>query len=65
MSAWILPSSHIVENKEKKNPFKGNSSMSAWILESMLVFSNNGSTDWKFVKTLGWPSTYEGRTRLI
>ncbi len=38
--------------------------MNAWILESMLVSSNDRSRDWKFVATLGWASTYEGRTGL-
>jgi hypothetical protein len=38
--------------------------MNARILESMLVSLNDGYRDWKFVRTLGWASTYEGRIEL-
>jgi hypothetical protein len=44
----------------KENLFKND-----WSYKSMLVSSNNGfGLDRKFIRTLVWASTYEGRTRL-
>lgn len=38
--------------------------MNAWILESMLVSSNDWYRDWKSIRTLGLASTYESRIGL-